>query len=548
MDLPRARLQEMLYLAIFCTFFFFYGLGAFGLMGADEPRYAQVAREMLQRNDWVTPTLYGKVWLEKPVLYYWGAMSSYWLFGVRDWAARVPSAVLASLMIFAIYLFTRWWRPMAGFSTALIVCSSAAIFGFARGASTDMPLAATFTIAMLAWFAWWRREERRWLLLFYFFAAAAALAKGPVAPGLAGLIIVTLALARWEWKLIPRTLWWPGVLLFLATALPWYLLVQWRNPQFFEEFILQQNFARFSTNLYRHEYPWWYYAPVLILGLMPWTLFAVLALGDALKRWRSRNPTQAEEERAALRHFLVIWAVVPVLFFSVSHSKLPGYILPAMPAWLLLTSNYLRDKMESVARLPKLLIVAQAAALAILAGGVFLGPRLMHKPVVIPVMAFRMAGVVALMVFAAVIVLLDVSKWEMVRFATLLPLVLCVGFVLKVAAPVVDATQSARPVARELASFAPSADICAGNISRSLEYGLAFYRDHPVYELGQGQSPARKCLLVAPLTRKSVLQIPARRLFAGDFPEQSLGFWWIDLPAQPAHASTPESIPPQVNP
>src|SRR5437588_5052656 len=175
----RARMREMAYLAIFCVFFFFYGLGATGLMGADEPRYAQIAREMLQRNDWVTPTLYGKVWLEKPVLYYWSAMISYWFFGVRDWAARVPSAALSSMMIFAIYFFTRRWRPASALSAALLACSSVAVFAFARGASTDMPLAATFTIAMLAWFVWWRDEKRRWLLVFYFFLGLATLAKGP---------------------------------------------------------------------------------------------------------------------------------------------------------------------------------------------------------------------------------------------------------------------------------------------------------------------------------------------------------------------------------
>jgi 4-amino-4-deoxy-L-arabinose transferase-like glycosyltransferase len=530
MKLPRDQVLEMAYLAIFCAFFFFFGLGAFGLMGADEPRYAQVAREMLQRNDWVTPTLYGKVWLEKPVLYYWGAMASYWLFGVRDWAARVPSAAFATMMVFAIYFFMRWWRPMAGFSSALIACSSAAIFGFARGASTDMPLAATFTIAMLAWFVWWRSEEKRWLLVCYFFLAAATLAKGPVAPGLAALIVLLLAVTRWEWRIVPETLWWPGVLLFLAVTLPWYVLVQAHNPQFFEEFILRQNFARFSTDLYRHEYPWWYYAPVLLLSLMPWTVFALLALGDTLNRWRPKHGTHAEEQRAALRAFLVVWAVTPVLFFSISQSKLPGYILPALPAWLLLTSNYLRDKMESVSNLPKWLIGAQAVLMAALAAGVFLAPRLMlHRGEALPMNLMRTAGIVAAIVFAAVIILLDVSKWEMARFATLLPLVLCVAYVLKVAAPIVDATQSARPVARELASFAPNADICVSNGSRSLEYGLAFYRNRPVYALGWSAEERARCLLVTSLAKKNPVPPKGHRLFAGDFPAQNLGFWWVEL-------------------
>src|ERR1700760_2149320 len=97
---PQLRLLlEVLLLAALCYFFFFYGLAAFGLVGADEPRYAQVAREMLQRHDWITPTLYGNIWLEKPVLYYWGAIVSYKIFGVSDRAARLPGAVFASTMV-----------------------------------------------------------------------------------------------------------------------------------------------------------------------------------------------------------------------------------------------------------------------------------------------------------------------------------------------------------------------------------------------------------------------------------------------------------------
>ncbi len=102
-----ALIADLLTLAIFCGFLFFYGLGSFGLVGADEPRYAQIAREMLARHDWVTPVLNGTAWLEKPVLYYWGAILSYKLFGVSDWAARVPSAAMATLLVFSVYLFLR---------------------------------------------------------------------------------------------------------------------------------------------------------------------------------------------------------------------------------------------------------------------------------------------------------------------------------------------------------------------------------------------------------------------------------------------------------
>ena len=205
-----ALIADLLTLAIFCGFLFFYGLGSFGLVGADEPRYAQIAREMLARHDWVTPVLNGTAWLEKPVLYYWGAILSYKLFGVSDWAARVPSATMATLLVFSVYLFLRRFRPGSQLDGALIVASSVAMIGFARAASTDMPLTAMFGIALLAWYAWLETDEKRWLGAAYFFLALATLAKGPVAPFLALLIIVAFCLVLRDFKVLARMLWLPG--------------------------------------------------------------------------------------------------------------------------------------------------------------------------------------------------------------------------------------------------------------------------------------------------------------------------------------------------
>src|SRR3954465_2889129 len=151
----RALGTEVLMLAVFCIFFFFYRISAYGLIGADEPRYAQVAREMLARHDWITPTLWGTPWLEKPALYYWGAILSYKITGgVSDWAARAGDAAMASLMIFGMYFMLRRISTRFALDAALITAATASIFGFARGADTDMPLAAFFTLAMLAWMLW----------------------------------------------------------------------------------------------------------------------------------------------------------------------------------------------------------------------------------------------------------------------------------------------------------------------------------------------------------------------------------------------------------
>jgi len=314
---------DWLLLAGFCGFLFFFGLAYFGLIGADEPRYAQVAREMLARHDWITPTLGGKPWLEKPPLYYWQAMLAYSVFGVSDWAARLPSAVDATLMVVAIYLFLKRFRPGFQLDGALMTASAAGVVGFARAASTDMPLAATFTIALLAWYAWYESESLRYLAIFYCFLALGMLAKGPVAPLLAAIIIVIFVAKKGDFRLLVRTLWIPGILLFCAFAVPWYVAVQIKNPQFLRVFIFEHNLARFGTNLYHHPEPFWYFVPVTLIGLIPWTVFMAASFAETIRVWRTERQQMIESEDA-LNAFLVIWLIVPVLFFSLSRSKLPG--------------------------------------------------------------------------------------------------------------------------------------------------------------------------------------------------------------------------------
>ncbi|HEY4959808.1 MAG TPA: glycosyltransferase family 39 protein, partial [Terriglobales bacterium] len=261
------RSTDLIALIAFCGFLFFAGLQVIGLLGADEPRYAQIAREMLARHDWVTPVLFGQPWLEKPPLLYWGAMLAYKAAGgVTGWAARLPSAALCTLMVFFIYVWARRFRRGMQLDAALITAASVLIIGFARGASTDMPLAATFTIAMLSWYGWYESQNRAWLLAFYAFVGLGTLAKGPVAVFLAGLIVVAFAALRRDSRLVLRTLWLPGIALYLAVVLPWFILVQRANPEFFRVFILEHNLARYTTDVYRHKQPFWYYPPVALIG------------------------------------------------------------------------------------------------------------------------------------------------------------------------------------------------------------------------------------------------------------------------------------------
>jgi len=533
MQSPRAR-SDWLLLIGFCAYFFFFGLNYFGLVGADEPRYAQIAREMLARHDWVTPVLGGTPWLEKPVLYYWQAMISYRIFGVSDWAARIPSAFDATCMVLAIYFFLRKFRPGFHLDAALMTAATAGIIGFAHAASTDMPLAAAFTIALLSWFAWHESEDRIYLASFYVLLAVGVLAKGPVAPFLAAIIICAFAFAHRDFRLIWRTLWIPGILLFFAFALPWYLLVQLRNPEFFRVFLLQHNLARFSTNLYHHVQPFWYYLPVLLLGIIPWTILATQSLLETVRAWWNEGSkiTQSDD---AFNIFLVLWLLMPVLFFSFSQSKLPGYILPALPPAALLVSEYIRRHLSTDARAPFVLIVLHA-----LLSTISIIPALTLQLILFQHHVARgtpaiVSVIVAVLLAAGIAATLRSSLGlRMLRFVTLVPVVLTVAAILKIGGPAIDATLSARPLASEIARVeAGTLPAAVFRMSRETEYGLAFYRNQIISNYDRGEIPPRDHVVVVPETVGQSLPqlLPHRRVsFLGNYKPQHVEFYWISAP------------------
>lgn len=523
--------MDWLLLAGFCGFLFFFGLAYFGLLGADEPRYAQVAREMLARHDWITPTLGGKVWLEKPVLYYWQAMLAYSVFGVSDWAARLPSAVDATLMVVAAYLFLRRFRPGFQLDGALMTASASGVIGFARAASTDMPLAATFTIAMLAWYAWYESSSRRYLALSYIFLGLAMLAKGPVAPFLALAIVVIVSAAKSDYRLLARTCWLPGIALFALTALPWYVAVQLRNPEFFRVFILEHNLGRFGTDLYHHTQPFWYYLPVMLLALVPWTIFVIGAAAETIRTWwTEKRKLFASED--ALPGFLVIWLVVPVVFFSFSASKLPGYIVPAIPAGILLLAEYLRRHVIEDDRPSLLMIVLHSviASLPVVAALMMQYIVFQHS---LPWgrAAAISAGFAAVLAIGIVLTLRRPLGLRLLRFVTLVPVVLAVAAVLRLGAPALDATLSARPLALEINRVDNrSLPLAILRLSRETEYGLHFYRDQKIARYELGEIPAGEHLLVTPEGRQKNIAkwASGRRVtYLGSFAAQGMDYYWV---------------------
>lgn len=524
-------LMAWLLLAGFCGFLFFFGLAYFGLLGADEPRYAQVAREMLARHDWVTPTLGGSPWLEKPPLYYWQTMLAYRVFGVSDWAARLPSALDATLMVLAVYLFLRRFRSGFQLDGALITASASGVIGFARAASTDMPLAATFTIAMLAWYAWYESASKRYLALSYIFLGLAMLAKGPVGPFLALAVVVIFALAKGDYRLIARTCWIPGIALFAVTALPWYFAVQLRNPQFFRIFILEHNLGRFGKDIYHHTQPFWYYLLVILLGLVPWTMFVSVALLENIRAWwkEKRELFQSED---ALIAFLVIWLIVPVAFFSLSASKLPGYILPALPAGTLLLAEYVRRKVVDDNR-PSLLLIVLHSIVAVLpiVAALMMQYIVFHHTLPWSRATAISAGLAAVLAVGIVFTLRRPLGLRVLRFVTLVPVVLAVGAVLRLGAPSLDASLSARPLAQEIDRVDNrTLPLAILRLSRETEYGLNFYRDQKILRYEAGEIPVGEHILITKEGwQKNVAKwTTGRRVtYLGSFAPQGLDYYWI---------------------
>ena len=523
------RAREALLLTGFCLFLYFYGLGQFGLLGADEPRYAQVAREMLERHDWITPTLGGKPWLEKPPLYYWQAMIAYRIFGLRDWAARLPSALDASLIVVGVYLFLRKLRPGFHLDGALMTASVAGLVGFAHSASTDMPLAAMFSLAMLAWYAWWETSRKLYLYASYVCMGLATLAKGPVAPVLAGVVIALFALAAKDGRILRRTLWVPGIMLFLLVTLPWYLAAQIRNPEFFRIFILEHNFARFGSNLYHHEQPFWFYLPVAALALVPWIVFvAAAALEVARAWWAERTSILASED--ALSFYLLLWLFVPMLVFSLSHSKLPGYILPAVPAGPLLVAEYVRRHVNDPPVVPLNTLHALVAAAALIpALNVAYLVLQHHMPLG---RGTVIASLVAIIIAIGIAVTLAGKLGlRLLYFVTLIPVVLVVAALIRIGSPVVDQALSTRPVAQQLSSMElKPLPVAVLGVRRETEFGLEFYRNQTVSRYEMNQVPEGEHFLVAPVgTRSAILHFVGNRRvsYLGGFAPQQLDFYWV---------------------
>jgi 4-amino-4-deoxy-L-arabinose transferase-like glycosyltransferase len=373
--LQRSTLAKRAWLLFFLAAiaFYFYGLGRFPLLGPDEPRYAQVAREMFMRGDLVTPTLGGHTWFEKPVLLYWMMEASFGAFGVSEWAARFGPACSGLLTVLLVYWTSRRVESAGdgaeppvdgeqvkgrargvglGFACGVLMATSGGLIVFSRGASFDIVLTMAVTAALACFFVSELEEnerQRHWLLAgFYACIGVALLAKGLVGIIIpCGVVACYLLLRRRRPDgILWLSLLWGGALALLVAGV-WYGPVIARHGwKFIDEFIIQHHFARYVSNKYHHAQPFYFYLPVMALLALPWTGFLLTALAR-LKSWNWRGQGATDK----LRVFSLAWLVVPVAFFSLSGSKLPGYVLPALPGAALLAgervARFLRGEGEA---------------------------------------------------------------------------------------------------------------------------------------------------------------------------------------------------------
>ncbi|WP_261513427.1 glycosyltransferase family 39 protein [Burkholderia multivorans] len=337
--LPLNRIVLVLLLVAFAVIWF-TPLGMRHLIPSDEGRYAEMAREMFVTGDWITPRYNGYKYFEKPPLQTWlNALTFAWL-GIGEWQARLYTA-LASFAGVLLVGFTgaRLFNLLSGFLAAVVLASSPYWNLMGHFNALDMGLAFWMALSLCALLLAQRpglrpAAVRGWMWVCWAAMAFAVLSKGLVGVILPGAVLVLYTLVARDWALWKRLYLVSGLVIFFAIATPWFVLVQQRNPEFFNFFFIVQQFRRYLTPEQNRPGPFYYFVPVLLVGFLPWLSVAWQSVRHAL-----RMPRQPNGFSPML--VLLIWSAFIFLFFSASHSKLISYVLPVAPALALIIGAYL---------------------------------------------------------------------------------------------------------------------------------------------------------------------------------------------------------------
>ena len=307
------------------------------LIPSDEGRYAEMAREMLVTGDWVTPRYNGYKYFEKPPLQVWATAAIFQVFGIGDWQARLWTALTGFLTILAIgFTGTRIYNARAGWLAAVVLASSPMWVISGHFNSLDMGLSAFLVAALcsllLAQTSHNKSSCRNWMWACWGFMALATLSKGVIGAAIPAMVFVAYSISTWDWKIWTRLRLFSGAIVFLLITAPWFILVAQRNPEFLEFFFIHEHLQRFTQDAHSRTGPIYYFVPLLLIGIIPWVLQIPGALVQA---WQERR------REFSSGWLLVCWFVVIFAFFSMSRSKLPGYIIPIFPALALLIGHRL---------------------------------------------------------------------------------------------------------------------------------------------------------------------------------------------------------------
>ena len=320
-----------------------YGLLWFGtlnyrhLIPSDEGRYAEIAREMLVTGDWVTPRYNGYKYFEKPPLQAWATATAFQVFGIGDWQARLWTALTGFITILFIgFTGARIYNARAGWLAALVLASSPIWIMSGHFNSLDMGLSSFLVAALcsllLAQTAHHANSRRNWMWACWVFMALATLSKGVIGAAIPAMVFIAYSLSTWDWKIWTRLRLFSGTILFLVITAPWFILVAQRNPEFLEFFFVHEHLQRFTQDAHSRTGPIYYFVPLLLVGILPWALQIPGAIARAwTERRREFSPSW----------LLACWFIVIFAFFSMSRSKLPGYIIPIFPALALLIGSRL---------------------------------------------------------------------------------------------------------------------------------------------------------------------------------------------------------------
>jgi 4-amino-4-deoxy-L-arabinose transferase-like glycosyltransferase len=365
-------------LVLLCALVYLPNLGGYLLFDVDEPRYAETARVMAESGEWVVPYFNGEYRFEKPVLTYWLIGGAYKLFGVGEFGARMPSALSATLTVLLTCLAAgRLMGPGVGLAAGAILAVSLQFIALGRLTLTDMHLTLFITATLVFFIVGIEHQstnkKKLWLLAAWSAAALAVLTKGPVGLVLPGAIAFGyILLAGDSIRKLKEVPWLSGFGLFCALVLPWYVAVTLRSDfEFFHTFIIKHNIQRFAGEVAQggqHVEPFWYYIPVVLLGVLPWSFLLVQAVYGPLRAVLASFVRR--QYSGDKRLFPLLWALGVIAFFSMARAKLPTYVTPAYPALALLLAawlNTLRQRVNNGGKLVKNLWIPVVVTLLLVA-------------------------------------------------------------------------------------------------------------------------------------------------------------------------------------